>query len=50
LARRVVHALDGSVLAMQGRSGPARPVTGAAMIVDLVAKGRRVGVTAMSQG
>ena len=47
-ARRVVLALDGGVLAIQGPPGAGKTFTGARMIVDLVRAGKRVGVTAVS--
>jgi predicted RecB family nuclease len=46
--RRLVLALDGSCLAVQGPPGSGKTTTGAQMILDLVAVGRRVGVTANS--
>lgn len=47
-ARRVVLELDETYLAIQGPPGSGKTTVGAAMIVDLVAAGRRVGVTANS--
>ena len=47
-ARRLVSALDESYLAIQGPPGSGKSTVGAQMIVDLVAEGRRVGVTAIS--
>ncbi|MYE47659.1 MAG: TM0106 family RecB-like putative nuclease [Chloroflexi bacterium] len=47
-ARRLVHALDESYLAIQGPPGSGKSTVGARMIVDLVAAGKRVGVTANS--
>ncbi|NOU28686.1 MAG: TM0106 family RecB-like putative nuclease, partial [Polyangiaceae bacterium] len=47
-ARRVVLALDGSVLAIQGPPGAGKTHAGAQMIVDLVRNRRSVGVTAGS--
>ena len=47
-ARRIALALDESYLAIQGPPGSGKSTVGAALIVDLVAAGRRVGVTANS--
>ena len=47
-ARRLVLALDESYLAIQGPPGSGKSTVGARMIVDLVAEGKRVGVTANS--
>ena len=47
-ARRVVLALDGGVLAIQGPPGAGKTFTGARMIIDLVRAGKKVGVTAVS--
>jgi AAA domain len=47
-ARRVVLALDGGVLAIQGPPGAGKTFIGARMIVDLVRAGKRIGVTAIS--
>ncbi|MFN8525941.1 MAG: TM0106 family RecB-like putative nuclease [Chloroflexota bacterium] len=47
-ARRLVLELDGSYLAVQGPPGSGKTFTGARMIVDLVAQGRRVGITGPS--
>lgn len=47
-ARRLVLALDESYLAIQGPPGSGKSSVGARMIVDLVAAGKRVGVTANS--
>ena len=47
-ARRLVLALDESYLAVQGPPGSGKSTVGARMIVDLVAAGKRVGVTANS--
>ncbi len=48
VARRLVLRLDGSTLAIQGPPGTGKTYTGARMILDLVAAGRTVGVTANS--
>ncbi|MDX1999079.1 MAG: TM0106 family RecB-like putative nuclease [Thermoanaerobaculia bacterium] len=47
-ARRLVLALDGGVLALQGPPGSGKTYTGARLIVELAKQGRRVGVTAVS--
>ena len=47
-ARRLVTAIDESYLAVQGPPGSGKSTVGARMIVDLVAGGWRVGVTANS--
>jgi predicted RecB family nuclease len=47
-AVRSVHDLDETVLAIQGPPGSGKTFTGARMISALVARGRRVGVTATS--
>jgi uncharacterized protein len=47
-ARRLVLALDGGALAIQGPPGAGKTVTGARMIIDLVRAGKKVGVTAVS--
>jgi predicted RecB family nuclease len=44
--KRVVAALDGSVLFIQGPPGSGKTWTGARLIVSLLARGRRVGVAA----
>jgi uncharacterized protein len=48
LAVLLMHDLDRSVLPIQGPPGSGKTHCGAAMIADLVAKGKRVGVTATS--
>jgi predicted RecB family nuclease len=47
-ACRVVKALDHSVFAIQGPPGAGKTYTGARMICQLVAQGKKVGVTALS--
>lgn len=47
-ARRLVDALDASILAIQGPPGSGKTYTGAHMITRLIADGKRVGVTATS--
>ena len=47
-ARRLAVNLDTSVLAIQGPPGTGKTYTGARMVLDLVAAGRKVGVTAQS--
>jgi uncharacterized protein len=48
VARRYALALEETVLPIQGPPGTGKTHTAARMIVDLVAAGRRVGVTAQS--
>jgi predicted RecB family nuclease len=48
LAGRLVPALDRSYLAVQGPPGSGKTYLGAAAVVELVRRGRRVGVTANS--
>lgn len=47
-ARRLTANLDRSYLAIQGPPGSGKSTVGAAMIVDLAAEGKRIGVTANS--
>jgi uncharacterized protein len=47
-ARRIVLNLDETVLPIQGPPGTGKTWTGARMILELAAEGRRVGVTAQS--
>ena len=47
-AKRIVPALDNSVLAVQGPPGAGKTYTGALMICELVRRGLLVGVTAAS--
>jgi predicted RecB family nuclease len=47
-AERAVLALEDSVLPIQGPPGSGKTFTGARMIVELVKRGRRVGITAVS--
>ena len=46
--RRIAPRLDHSVLPVQGPPGSGKTYTGARMILDLLASGKRVGVTANS--
>ena len=46
--RRIAPQLDRSVLPVQGPPGSGKTYTGARMILDLLAGGKRVGVTANS--
>ncbi len=47
-AKRIVVAMDSSVLAIQGPPGTGKTYTGARMICELVRKGKKVGITALS--
>lgn len=47
-AVRAVRSMKGGVLAIQGPPGAGKTFAGARMILDLVARGRRVGVTSNS--
>jgi predicted RecB family nuclease len=47
-ARRIVGELDRAVLAIQGPPGAGKTFTGARMIRELVRRGARVGITAVS--
>lgn len=47
-ATRLVQELDRSVLSIQGPPGSGKTHTGAQMIVELLRRGQRVGVTAVS--
>jgi len=47
-ARRLASSLDGGVLAIQGPPGAGKTFTGARMICELVRRGKRVGITAVS--
>ena len=47
-ARRAVLGLDQGVLAIQGPPGAGKTFSGARMIIDLVAAGKKVGITAVS--
>jgi AAA domain/RNase_H superfamily len=46
--KEIVAALDGSHLFIQGPPGSGKTYTGARLIVDLIGRGRRVGVTSTS--
>lgn len=48
VAIRAVRELDRTTLAIQGPPGSGKTYTGASLILDLVASGKRVGVTATS--
>jgi predicted RecB family nuclease len=47
-ASRIVLALDDSVFAIQGPPGSGKTYTGARMICELVKRGKKIGVTALS--
>jgi predicted RecB family nuclease len=47
-ASRIVLALDDSIFAIQGPPGSGKTYTGARMICELVKRGKKVGVTALS--
>ena len=47
-ARRIAAGLDDTVLPIQGPPGTGKTYTGARMIVELIRRGRRVGVAAQS--
>ena len=47
-ARRIAPQLDRTVFPIQGPPGTGKTFTGARMIVDLVAAGKRVGITAQA--
>ena len=47
-ARRLTGELDGGALPVQGPPGSGKTFTGARMIVELVKRGKRVGVSAVS--
>ena len=47
-ARRLAGELDGGTLPVQGPPGSGKTFTGARMIVELVKRGKRVGVSAVS--
>jgi predicted RecB family nuclease len=47
-AKDVVESLDSSFLVIQGPPGSGKTYTGARLIVRLISRGRRVGVTALS--
>lgn len=46
--RRIVAALDGSVLPVQGPPGAGKTYTGARMICELLRRGKKVGITSNS--
>lgn len=47
-AMRLASSLDHSVLAIQGPPGTGKTYTGAAMIIGLLQKGKKIGLTAVS--
>lgn len=47
-SKRIALMLDGTVLAIQGPPGAGKTYTGARMILDLIAAGHKVGITAAS--
>jgi uncharacterized protein len=47
-ASRIVQSLDESVFAIQGPPGSGKTYTGARMICELVKRGQKIGVTALS--
>ena len=47
-AKEIVRGLDGGYLVVQGPPGSGKTYTGARLIVDLMRRGRRVGLTALS--
>jgi uncharacterized protein len=47
-AKRIALCLDNSVLAIQGPPGAGKTYTGARMILELVTRGKKVGITATS--
>jgi predicted RecB family nuclease len=47
-ARRIVTALDNSVLPVQGPPGAGKTYTGARMISELIRRGKKVGITSNS--
>ena len=47
-ARRLGGELDGGVLPIQGPPGAGKTYTGARMVVELVRRGKKVGITALS--
>jgi predicted RecB family nuclease len=47
-ATRIACALDHSVLAIQGPPGAGKTYTGARMICELVRRGKKIGITALS--
>jgi uncharacterized protein len=47
-ASRIACALDGSVFAIQGPPGAGKTYTGARMICELVERGKKIGITALS--